>query len=102
MNNNSLESMLEEYQDTILKLRNVYTRIEQKLKEEGFNQEDADIFLDKKFKEINKNANSKQQQQKQEQEQVQQVQQNNNNITNKGTSNNNNNNNFPLYFRHSQ
>jgi hypothetical protein len=96
MNNNSLESMLEEYQDTILKLRNVYTRIEQKLKEEGFNQEDADIFLDKKFKEINKNANLKQQQQKQVQ-----VQHQNNNITNKSTSSNNNDN-FPLYFQHFQ
>jgi hypothetical protein len=30
--NNNLESVLKEYQDNILKLRNVYTRIEQKLK----------------------------------------------------------------------
>ena len=98
--NNNLESMLEEYQDTILKLRNIYTKIEQKLKEEeGFSQEDADIFLDKKFKEINKNANLKQQQQ-QKQEQVQVQHQNKNNITNKSTSSNNNN--FPLHFQHFQ
>jgi virulence-associated protein VapD len=90
--NNNLESMLKEYQDNILKLRNVYKRIEQKLKQEGFKQEDSDIFLDKKFKEINKMHLK------------QRLQQQQNNITNKSTSNNNNNynnynnNNFPLYF----
>ena len=100
--NNTLESLFEEYKDTILKLRNVYFKIEEKLKkEEGFSQEDTETFLENKFKEIIRNANTNlnnsnndpQQQEQQNQEQE------HNTTANKDTTNKNN---LPLYFQHFQ
>ena len=96
---NKMESMLKEYKNTILKLRNVYFRLEQKLKKEkGLSQEDTETFLEKKFCEIVRNANlfSKQQQSEQ------QEQKENNTITNKDINNNNKDDNFPSYFQHFQ
>ena len=108
---NKLELMLKEYKNTILKLRNVYFKLEQKLKkEQGFSQEDSETFLENLFKEIisyaninnnNSNANNSKQQSNQEQDQ-----ESNNTITNNNktdtTNNDTNRNNLPSYFQHFQ